>query len=328
MMSYILGAQFACFALAAWAVCSESSHRQDALSRARGVGARDRLAAGASRFGPRASTAAASCCTLGGRRRRKSCCSLKALKPLKPLPPAPAAVAEPVKATAPGVGAARGRRGAAAKVEKKVDSCRTADRGTAQRSGPDSADRIATASSAMSASTPTGRHRRRCRCGGGRSVRAGRRSRCAAICSTRRNSAATRRSSRAIACRPASRCGVTPIRCASMNRTAARARAARRRFDKDRVYSMGATGILNALDANTGNKIWSHDTSNDTTREVPYWGISSSPLVVDDVVIVSVGGTLVGIRRLDRQAALDRARCTAAATARRISSRSTASRRW
>lgn len=63
---------------------------------------------------------------------------------------------------------------------------------------------------------------------------------------------------------------------------------------KDRVYSMGATGILNALDAWTGKKIWSNDTSRDSKREVPYWGISSSPLVVGDIVIVSVGGTLTG----------------------------------
>jgi outer membrane protein assembly factor BamB len=63
---------------------------------------------------------------------------------------------------------------------------------------------------------------------------------------------------------------------------------------KDRVYSMGATGILNSLDARTGEKIWSNNTSADTSREVPYWGISSSPLIVEDVVIVSVGGTLSG----------------------------------
>ena len=65
-------------------------------------------------------------------------------------------------------------------------------------------------------------------------------------------------------------------------------------IDKDRVYSMGATGILNALDARTGKKVWSHNTSAETSLEVPFWGISSSPLVVDDVVIVSVGGTLAG----------------------------------
>ena len=63
---------------------------------------------------------------------------------------------------------------------------------------------------------------------------------------------------------------------------------------KDRVYSMGATGLLNALDARTGKKIWSVNTSTDTSRAVPFWGISSSPLIVDDVVIVSVGGTLSG----------------------------------
>ena len=63
---------------------------------------------------------------------------------------------------------------------------------------------------------------------------------------------------------------------------------------RDRVYSMGATGLLNALDARTGKKIWSQNTAADTAREVPYWGISSSPLIVDDIVIVSVGGTLSG----------------------------------
>ena len=65
-------------------------------------------------------------------------------------------------------------------------------------------------------------------------------------------------------------------------------------IDKDRVYSMGATGVLNALDARTGKGYWKIDTSKDTSREVPFWGISSSPLVVNDIVIVSVGGTLAG----------------------------------
>jgi len=60
----------------------------------------------------------------------------------------------------------------------------------------------------------------------------------------------------------------------------------------DRVYAHGATGMLNALDANTGKLIWSTNTSADAKREVPMWGISSSPLVVDDLVIVSVYGTL------------------------------------
>jgi len=61
----------------------------------------------------------------------------------------------------------------------------------------------------------------------------------------------------------------------------------------DRVYAHGATGMLNALDARTGKLIWAHNTSTDSGRQVPMWGISSSPLVVDDVVIASAYGTLV-----------------------------------
>jgi outer membrane protein assembly factor BamB len=59
-----------------------------------------------------------------------------------------------------------------------------------------------------------------------------------------------------------------------------------------RVYVLGATGILNALDARTGAVVWSRNAASDTTVDVPMWGFSSSPLVIDDVVIVATAGTL------------------------------------
>jgi outer membrane protein assembly factor BamB len=65
-------------------------------------------------------------------------------------------------------------------------------------------------------------------------------------------------------------------------------------LDKDRVYAFGATGILNALDAGNGRAVWSRNVASDTGREVPMWGFASSPLVVDDVVIVAAAGTLIG----------------------------------
>ena len=64
-------------------------------------------------------------------------------------------------------------------------------------------------------------------------------------------------------------------------------------LDQDRVFAHGATGIVNALDARTGKLLWSHDSSADTDVPVPGWGFSSSPLVVDDRVIVAASGALI-----------------------------------
>ena len=60
-----------------------------------------------------------------------------------------------------------------------------------------------------------------------------------------------------------------------------------------RVYAFGATGILNALDAGDGAVVWSRNVASDTGTQVPDWGFSSSPLVVDDLVIVAAAGQLV-----------------------------------
>ena len=60
-----------------------------------------------------------------------------------------------------------------------------------------------------------------------------------------------------------------------------------------RVYTVGATGIVNALDARTGAGVWSRNVGTDTHKEVPGWGFASSPLVVDDLAIVAATGTLV-----------------------------------
>jgi outer membrane protein assembly factor BamB len=60
-----------------------------------------------------------------------------------------------------------------------------------------------------------------------------------------------------------------------------------------RVYSFGATGILNALDASDGAVHWSRNVASDADAAVPGWGFASSPLVVEDEVIVAAGGKLV-----------------------------------
>jgi outer membrane protein assembly factor BamB len=55
---------------------------------------------------------------------------------------------------------------------------------------------------------------------------------------------------------------------------------------------MGATGIVNALDERTGALLWSRNAVADTGKTVPDWGVASSPVVIDDLVIVAVAGQL------------------------------------
>ncbi len=59
-----------------------------------------------------------------------------------------------------------------------------------------------------------------------------------------------------------------------------------------RVYACGATGIVNALDALDGTVVWSRNAASDAGKKIPEWAFASSPLVVDDQVIVAVSGKL------------------------------------
>jgi outer membrane protein assembly factor BamB len=59
-----------------------------------------------------------------------------------------------------------------------------------------------------------------------------------------------------------------------------------------RVFTLGGTGILNALDAGTGALAWSRNAASDTGAENPGWGFAGSPLVWGDMVVVAASGRL------------------------------------
>ncbi len=61
-------------------------------------------------------------------------------------------------------------------------------------------------------------------------------------------------------------------------------------FAEGRIFTMGSKGLLSCLDASSGNPIWQRDLMVEFQAPLPVWGFSSSPLVVDDVVIVYAGG--------------------------------------
>ncbi len=56
------------------------------------------------------------------------------------------------------------------------------------------------------------------------------------------------------------------------------------------LFVLGAKGQLARLDLQTGQEIWSQDLREVADRDVPVWGFSSSPLVVDGKVLVWAGG--------------------------------------
>ncbi len=58
----------------------------------------------------------------------------------------------------------------------------------------------------------------------------------------------------------------------------------------DRVFTLGATGILNCLSLSSGSPVWSVDVLEETGCPNQSWGKSSSPLVYDGLVIVAAGG--------------------------------------
>ncbi len=68
-------------------------------------------------------------------------------------------------------------------------------------------------------------------------------------------------------------------------------------IDGDRVYTQGATGILNCLDFADGGRIWSRNIIAENGARQIQWGRSGSPLVVDNLVVVSArrsGGQITG----------------------------------
>jgi outer membrane protein assembly factor BamB len=62
-------------------------------------------------------------------------------------------------------------------------------------------------------------------------------------------------------------------------------------WHEGKLYALGATGELRCLDAATGKVIWSKNILSDSSASNIMWGMSNSPLIVDDKVIVTPGGS-------------------------------------
>jgi outer membrane protein assembly factor BamB len=62
-------------------------------------------------------------------------------------------------------------------------------------------------------------------------------------------------------------------------------------WSEGRVYALGATGELRALEDSTGKTIWRTNILSDSDAPNLDWGMAAAPLIVDDTVIVLPGGS-------------------------------------
>lgn len=71
-------------------------------------------------------------------------------------------------------------------------------------------------------------------------------------------------------------------------------------IDGDRIYALGGNGDLSALDVRTGKVVWSKNILREFGGSNITWGISESPLVLGNKVLVNAGGQGASIVALNK----------------------------
>jgi outer membrane protein assembly factor BamB len=72
-------------------------------------------------------------------------------------------------------------------------------------------------------------------------------------------------------------------------------------IDGDRLYALGGSGDLSALDANSGKLIWQMNVLEKFGGSNITWGISESPLVIGEKLLVNAGGPDASIVALNKK---------------------------
>jgi outer membrane protein assembly factor BamB len=70
-------------------------------------------------------------------------------------------------------------------------------------------------------------------------------------------------------------------------------------IEGDRVYAFGASGDLSVLDAASGKVYWTVNVLKQFRGSNIQWGLSESPLVLEDRILVNAGGTIVALKKTD-----------------------------
>ncbi len=76
--------------------------------------------------------------------------------------------------------------------------------------------------------------------------------------------------------------------------------------DDNRAYVLGAMGHLHCFDAERGTLFWKSNLAEQFQVRVPVWGISAAPLIVEDLIILHIGGSGACVVALDKQSGQER----------------------
>jgi len=71
--------------------------------------------------------------------------------------------------------------------------------------------------------------------------------------------------------------------------------------DGDRLYALGGNGDLSCMDTKTGKIVWTLNILQKFGGENPKWGISESPLVIGEKVLVNPGGPNASVMALNKK---------------------------
>jgi outer membrane protein assembly factor BamB len=71
--------------------------------------------------------------------------------------------------------------------------------------------------------------------------------------------------------------------------------------DGDKLYALGGNGDLSSLDVKTGNIVWGMNVLKKFGGENPQWGISESPLIIGDKLLITAGGPGASVVALNKK---------------------------
>jgi outer membrane protein assembly factor BamB len=68
----------------------------------------------------------------------------------------------------------------------------------------------------------------------------------------------------------------------------------------NRVYTLGAEGLLHCLELDTGKKIWARSLNRDYQVPKGFFGVATSPILEGNLLLLNIGGKDAGIVALDK----------------------------